>query len=925
MTPSLATSVIKKFLLLNTHTDLASMYTSELECQVNVARDGGKRVENDFKGKQWHGWSDGTQTWKSFRIPYNANSEPEYTDRPITFDFDAHVEGIGMTGWNWVKRESRWVAFDFDAVAGHSSKHTKVAGDLSKVVEAASAIPWVTVRKSTSGKGLHLYVQVVPVETRNHTEHAALARAILAKMSAMTGFDFDSRVDICGGNMWVYHRKMLGTDGLSLIKQGTILTDIPPNWQEHIEIIGGKRKRIKAGFYGEDETSFQELVGQTASHSLDAEHVKLINYLQSSGRSWWWDNDLNMLVTHTSTLSAAHRDLGLVGIFRTNSTGDDPSDHNCFLFPLRNGQWSVRRYGKGTEEDGSWTQDGQGWTRTYLNRNLDLATACLCFKGSEATDGSFIFNDIQDAQEAAKLIGVKLELPAEMSPSYVKLKTHKDGRLLVSFEGVLPRTKYEVPQGWNQRKRNGPWEKLFYTSAENTSKAEVLTNYDDVIRHLVTEHGEDSGWVIKSENKWFNEPMAHMKAVLDSFDLPPKEVKAIIGNNVLNHWTLVNKPFAPEYPGGRKWNRNAAQLRYLPNFDSETLVFPTWLKILNHTGKGLDAAIAENKWCQDNGILTGADYLKIWIASLFQKPTQPLPYLFLYGPQGSGKTILHEAIKLLVTRGVVTADQALKSEGGFNGEIENAILCVIEETSLHKHKDAYDRIKAWVTGLTLPIHVKRLTPYDVVNTSHWIQCANAADNGPKFQGDTRITMLFVDKLPEGEEIAKRDLIPMLEKEAPDFLAEILRLEIPVSPDRLNVPVIETEDKKYMEESNLNDLDRFIRDNVKVVDGHMILFSDFYDEFIKFLEPMERNSWSKIAVGKRLPPQLTRGKTNIGNHLHIINASFNKDAEPKGKMFVHNERIQQYYGDGRIFTPVPNKPNPGLVNQGGVNGEVRRDQ
>ena len=58
-------------------------------------------------------------------------------------------------------------------------------------------IPWVTVRKSTGGNGIHLYVFLPDVPTANHTEHAALARAVLGQMSALVGFDFKAKVDAC--------------------------------------------------------------------------------------------------------------------------------------------------------------------------------------------------------------------------------------------------------------------------------------------------------------------------------------------------------------------------------------------------------------------------------------------------------------------------------------------------------------------------------------------------------------------------------------------------------------------------------------------------------------------------------------------------------------------------------------------------------
>src|SRR6516165_4653110 len=155
------TQVIKSFLEQRTLPDLAALYNRNMEVQVLVAQDNGERIEDEFQGIRWQGWrgSDGS-IWKSFRIPYKANTEPEYEDKPMSFDLAQHADGIGMTGWDWVNRVSRWVAFDFDAILGHSTTHKKKLSEeeLEEVQQYVREIDWVTIRKSTSGKGLHLYV-----------------------------------------------------------------------------------------------------------------------------------------------------------------------------------------------------------------------------------------------------------------------------------------------------------------------------------------------------------------------------------------------------------------------------------------------------------------------------------------------------------------------------------------------------------------------------------------------------------------------------------------------------------------------------------------------------------------------------------------------------------------------------------------------
>lgn len=889
------TKAIKSFLeaKLLVAPDLAALYHIGMECQVNVAQDGGERIDGEFKGRKWHGWSDGLTTWKSFRIPYKANTIPEYTDREIKFDLAEHAEGIGMTGWNWQERKSKWVAYDFDAILGHSEKHVAklTSEQLEAVKKAAYDLEWVTIRKSSSGKGLHLYVFVPDIETANHHEHAALARAILGIMSGLAGFDFQSKVDICGGNMWVWHRKCEGNDGFELIKQGRpmLSTEIPPNWKDHVKVITRKRRKnlpqdIKDG------SEFESLAGQRPRTPLDEDHKKLLAFLKSIDALWWWDQDHHMLVTHTYCLKQCYEELGLKGYFNTMSEGREKgTDHNCFAFPLRNGGWAVRRYSRGVQEHPAWEQDGAGWTRCFLNREASLGTAGRAFGGIEDPDGSFVFREAELAIQAAQVLGVYVTVGGAQMKREARLKEHKDGRLIVTVAHD-PHDRADEMQMWQAK--NKKWIRIYGARINQTQEEPDVGNYDDTVRHIVTTSDEDFGWVIRSDSRWRSEPLAHVRAALGSLGMSGKEITGVLGSSIFKAWLLVNKPFQPEYPGDREWNRNAAQFRYPVTRDRENLNYSTWSKILNHCGTGLNDAMKVNPWAKANGILTGGDYLKCWVASLFQEPMEPLPYLFFYGPQNSGKSIFHEALSLLLTKGYQRADAALISQAGFNGELEGAVLCVIEETDLHRNKIAYNRIKDWVTSRELPMHVKGKTPYHIPNSTHWCQCSNDHRSCPVFAGDTRITMCFVDELDPLELIPKKQLIPLLQKEASDFLGEILRLEIPPSPDRLNIPIVITQDKELTQIQNLTPLEQYLREVCQPCVGQMLKFSEFYTSYAVWAETNGETTWSKIKVGKELPPQYPKGRMHGTGQFHIGNICFRgAKVEKKPKLMLRNDYLE----------------------------------
>jgi len=898
---------IKNFLTASTHTDLASLYTPDMEVQVNVAQGDGERTEGEYKGKMWHGWTDGVTTWKSFRVPFSAMSKPHYKDSRITWDLGVHAEGIGMTGWDWKAKVSRWVAYDFDALVGDQHRGTGLSPEeLNKIQEAVNDVPWVEVRKSTSGNGLHLYVFLDPViPTINHNEHAALSRAVLGVLAAITGFNFENKVDICGGNMWVWHRKMRGTDGLTVIKEAKPFADVPPTWRDHVKVISGQSRRVVPQEIAdnpemsETDRMLAELTGQHIKETLDSEHKRLITFLREHDCMWWWDQDANMLVTHTFHLREAHEALKLKGPFRTAATGSMRGhDHNCFLYPLRKGGWVVRRFAPGCSEHESWDQDGSGWTRCYLNVDPDLSLAARSHEGIEHKTGGYVFTHATDGQKAAKSLGANMELPDFMLGRRTKLKTHKDGRLIVEVDKDASDPPDRM-HGWLPETKT--WTKIFGVS-QTSLRDDERTDYDDLVRHIVNERHEDAGWAIKTASKWTQEPLAHVKLVLKSMGLIDRDCNSVLGGSITKRWTIVNKPFQPEYPGDREWNRDACQLKFHPN-KGENLSYPTWSMILRHVGADLDTYIEAHPWCRENGIVTGADYLKCWVASVFQFPTEPLPYLFMYGPEASGKSTFHEALKLLISqRGYALAAQALVSQQGFNNELKNAVLCVVEETNVSgKSKMAYNRIKDWVTSPLMSIHPKGGTPFLSVNTTHWIHCTNDRSYCPLFPGDTRITVIYVEKVSESAFQNKQEMVRKLIKEAPDFLGAIMSLDIPRSPERLNIPIIQTSDKIMGQQQNMSSLESFIDERCYEVPGYTIKFSEFHSELIKWLDPSEVMDWTKIATGKSLPRKFCKGRAKADGQFHIGNISWEpaEQCEKRLTLFVNAQNKLTARGENNV--------------------------
>jgi hypothetical protein len=871
------TQAIKNFLADFAKPDLASLYNAGMEVQVNVAQDQGEPVSGEaFNGRMWRGYTDGEAIWKSFRIPFHAATTPAYNDSPIKFNLEEHAEAIGFTGWHWASKTSRYVAYDFDAIIGHNNGLS--ADDLKAVTETAMAIPWVTVRRSTSGNGIHLYVFLPDVPTENHTEHAALSRAILGKMSAIAGFDFNSKVDICGGNTWVWARKSKGTNGLELIKQGEILKDIPENWKDHVPVITGKRKKSLPSQV-KDQSLFEQLTSQSPRVTLDPEHRKLLDYLDDKKATWWYDADNGLLVCHTYDLKQAHTDLNLRGLFDTISTGKDRPDHNCFMSPIKQpeGSWLVRRFTPGIAEAKTWFQDSGGWTCAYFNKEPTLSVAARSNDGIEDEKGNYHFNEAETAAAAASALGAHLNLPNWAGNRKSVIKQHRDGkRIVVAIEKGSNDNPNQLP-GWRDDK--GYWKKIFNARLTEDGISSN-SDYDNTVRHLTTVSGTDAGWVFNANDRWLSEPLHHLKIALKALGLNDTEINKTLGKCVIDSWTLVNKPFEPEYPGDREWNKDAVQLKYAPQ-QQEPFQHPYWDKLLSHCGSGLDADVKRDGWCSANGVLTGADYLRLWVASLFQNPIKHLPYLFLYSPeQQTGKTTLHEALKLLITsNGYMDVKAALINPSGFNEEMKNAIICAVDECDLRQNKYAYNRIKDWITGEDILIHPKGKTPYMVKNMAHFIHTGNDPNECPVFSSDSRIVVIRVPPLDPINMIPKDTLFRSLDKEAPDFLATLLKIEIPPCNDRLNIPVIETEEKSISAKSNRNSLEVFLDECCHYTPGFSIRYNDISREFLDWLDVNEVHEWSKIKMGRSLPAEYPKGRLpSDGSQFHVGNISLTEREE-----------------------------------------------
>jgi hypothetical protein len=873
-----------------------------LETQLLVSPEGGYPVE----GKR-NVWTDGSEEWHNIRWPKNAMAEPYWRDRELGFLLEKHWLGVGTTWWGWANRESVGVGFDFDEITSHAPG-TGVSDDqLAEIKERACQLEYVEVLKSTGGKGLHLYIWFAANDrpkTQNHTEHAAIGRAMLGKLSTDAAFDFGSHLDVCGGNMWVAHTKMYGTEGLTCVKRATLpLTnnDIPPNWRDHLEVIGGKATKVRvvgindSGEEVDDQDPLSQLTTAHPKVPLDETHKKIISDLEMTGYTCVWVPDHNLVQTHTYALKQVYGEWkeqghAMRGFFDTVSPGTDQGKPNCFCIPKKDGAFIVFRFGQGTIEHGLWNQDRQGWTWCNYNRKPTLSESSVALGGAELENNKgFHFESIANAKEAVAALGSKLQLPAgnTYDDRTAILRKNKDGRLVVEIDRRESDTGFD---GWNNQKKS-KWIKVFNIRLDSHDEEDDYTRFDTLVRSCRSPSNADAGWRIRvNDGEWIKHPRENVSSVLSSVSPPDASVTGIMGHAILNQWIMVCKPFHEEHPGGRQWNLGAPQLvSQAAHLEEDEKPFhPHWDRVMSHCGEDLDGVVRETSWCRNWGIFSGKDYLTAWISCLIREPFEPLPYLFMYGPQNSGKSIFHEAISLLVTGGVVKADRALTNSSDFNGELANAVLGVIDEVNIaHAGPSVYNKIKEWTTSQYISIHAKYQQVYQQRNCLHFVQTANFRDNCPIFPGDTRITAMYVGPLIE--EIPKPILIRALEEEASHFMATLMGLSLPTSDTRLRLPILDTAGKEQAAESNRDPLEEFFAESCHMVPGEKILFKDFYARFVESLSAFEQASWTKRKVRQNIPDRFPVGN-NTGGQLYIGNLSFTaKDVPPDTKRYIAKGR------------------------------------
>jgi hypothetical protein len=657
---------------------------------------------------------------------------------------------------------------DVDTIFGHGAGITEEERD--RIKSAVEPIPYVELRASTGGSGLHIYVWVAaPVPTfvpndpqQSRRNHAALGRHVLGLIARDAQLDFPlaEKVDCVGRNTWFAARRALDRGGFRCLKPHVVKLSAQDvqGWEQHLEVFR-TRKRVSTGL-GDDATRLRRI-------PEDGTHKAILAEVPHS-----YVPDEGCYHVHTCDLRSVHEKLNLKGGFETVSPGRD-SKPNAFMFPADDGSFVVLRFGD-AQEHPLWAKSKGGNQYFRFNAPLEMRAVARAV-GAGFADSAFTCNPEQ-ALNAAKYLGIVLP---EIDSRPITFRLKKTDLTLTVQHGkgdkVLP--------GWNLGYR------CLKVSYEIEKPSGVATNHDDKYRAIVRD-GKAAGFQYKVQGKWIDSDASQLDAVLAKDGYGKDERLAVRGALQQEPFTTVQIPFQPEYLPGRRLNTG----QRLIEASQEPGEHPTYDLVVSHVGRNLDKPVAMNSWCQQHGIRTGAEFLLCWLAYMIRDPGRQLPILVFYSSQsGHGKTKFHESIGLLFEPEGdfpygLARDIVLCLKEKFNSALKGCVLGVIDDESIDAH--VYEKLKRLIGSQALTLRGMFREGVASQNYLHIVFCMNTLSSYPMDKQDGRTVVLHVG-MPAKQLSWERELRPKLLKESPAFLRTLLDLSVPDSDLRFVLPIIST--------------------------------------------------------------------------------------------------------------------------------------
>jgi len=741
-------------------------------------------------------------------VQYNIRLNSEAQDKELLFDVGL-ASYIGFSGWDYIHKCSRYVFFDIDSAESHAHKKSLSSELTHELAKALASVPWLTVCRSTHGKGLHIYVHFdKPVTANTQSEHRKIAGRVRSLIHSELlqvskgRWVFSDYVDCYGLIGWIWtrtpreHSFQLLSQGMplvSLLSSSTVVDQSPVD-QSPVD-----QSPVDQSPVDQSPVDCIQFLNSLSELKMSQSQKDLISWLRKYSLCFHYDEQSKRFHCHTCDLAEAHEYLNLKGCFKTASPGTDRRNANCFFFPESDLGWSVHRFGS-TSEEKTWKTSAQGFAYCTLDQHLSFFDACSLL-GEQCSEDLFTFRVASDAVQALKYMGVVVDVKSQYLTRLARLAKNSKGCVTITIDSVKGDTVYALP-GFIKKRGVG-----FVAEQKIPQKIVSL----DHIRFAVFDSKDikSGSWYLQqTDRSWINLSISDIKTNLAALGLTLQESNVFISHCHSNPYTLVYKPFEPEELPGRQWNPYAPQFVVTPQEGH----FPAWSALYKHLGSGLDQYVKANDFCARNNILDGSDYLQHWIAFAVRQSDVRLPCLFFWSwENNTGKSTFVNSLTYFVSDSAVS-DIGFALNSNHNGELGSAMFLVISEINANL-PGVIEKIKGFITEPYLTINEKHKPVRKIKNFSKLIHTANNPQYAPIGGRDKRVLSIQVPPIEGTTDDANPDTSfdRELKKQAPAFLHHILNLKLAPPFNRLGLPVFETASKRLVKALAQTPFENFLQE------------------------------------------------------------------------------------------------------------------
>lgn len=571
---------------------------------------------------------------------------------------------IGAYGLNWKTSTVEWIGLDIDA---KNNGPIQKEGDKDVLVAALEKLGYCEIRNSSSGNGLHIYVDLqnpipsVDSERGYASYRNALATHIESELRA-NGYTHFPVFDRVGSILYMW-KENAKPDAYKLLR---------PALRRFDGVLTAETKAKPVGGPGWPVSPEDGIMKGWSKLQYD-----FFDYLAKHDPSFTpFPSEGIVCHAHTSIVDQAVRDIGIPGLWSTNTPASDPSHHNCYITVLSNSNvMRVWRAGNGeAAETGAWTTVN-GRTVAILN---GVARTKLCvLTGLRA-------NDKKERARAPidKSILTQLNIP------YSEQWTNVEANIQVNTSKVkfIVKGKVDPQPGWSIGATQMHYildidDALHSRKMEETGNS-VRTETDIEVQYTRDDSNEMVVYFKNERGEWnhsTNESL--LRAYLqERYRLSPVDIKRCLAMKYANDVMLrVEMPCVPfgeyQYENKRYWNvpptdyafqKPTDGIQYLsrisfidPNLRHVASRCPGWFALYNH----IFANMVIPKEIRDYySIETGADYGLLWAAYKIADPLNIVPILVLTGNPETGKTFFADSFRHFYTgRGAYKITNAITS------------------------------------------------------------------------------------------------------------------------------------------------------------------------------------------------------------------------------------------------------------------------